>query len=350
MASKGMEASDILKVPEEEQGRQETRGDVRRKRRLRAVSPASKDVMIAFEGRLAKMELAMGDVHEQLNTLDFEEEEWCDDVERLRGKLQGAFNSFIANMSRAVKELQGSLASSGGASVESSPAMEVSHTAKSKPGGAKDMAQISHNLQRRQGSNASKLKESSHTIEPKPEEARDVAQDMGDSWRQQGLWWGKVSRYVSLRAEVKGIMAWSSNHGHTGGVCNVQGACHAAPQSAQGGTLKRQRALPVEASMPRPLHEAVGRTRGSVPEQSGATCVCTRECPSLRHGCTHGQPRSRCSHGGVQSSSRHWRTLERPRASTKRAMPAVEEVSTRKKYTGIWCRHVCGRLERSRTL
>ncbi|GKV52472.1 hypothetical protein SLEP1_g59048 [Rubroshorea leprosula] len=115
MASKGMEASDVL---EEERGRRETRGDARRKRRLRAVSPASQDVITAFEGRLAKRGLATGDVHEQLDTLDFEED-GGGTVESLEGKLQGAFNSFIANMSRAVEELQGCFASTGG---------ETSHT------------------------------------------------------------------------------------------------------------------------------------------------------------------------------------------------------------------------------
>ncbi|GKV03511.1 hypothetical protein SLEP1_g15800 [Rubroshorea leprosula] len=44
--------------------------------------------------------------------------------------------------------------------------------------------------------------------------------------------------------------------------------------------------------------------------------------------CTHGQLGSRRWHGGVQSGSRHWRAWERPKASTKRAMLAAEEVST----------------------
>ncbi|GLT25916.1 hypothetical protein SLA2020_010140 [Shorea laevis] len=70
MASKGMEASDIPEVLKKEQGRRETRGGTRKKGRSRAVSPASRDVMTAFEGRLAKMDLAMKDVHEQLDTLD----------------------------------------------------------------------------------------------------------------------------------------------------------------------------------------------------------------------------------------------------------------------------------------
>ncbi|GKV46854.1 hypothetical protein SLEP1_g53815 [Rubroshorea leprosula] len=110
MASKGVEASDI---PKEERGRRETRGGARWKRRSRAVSPASQDVTTAFEGRLAKRGLATGDVHEQLVTLN-SEEDGGGTVEPLEGKLQGAFDSFMANISRAVEELQGSLASRGG--------------------------------------------------------------------------------------------------------------------------------------------------------------------------------------------------------------------------------------------
>ncbi|GKV04959.1 hypothetical protein SLEP1_g17036 [Rubroshorea leprosula] len=87
-------------------------------RRSRAVSPASKDVMTAFEGRLAKMELAMGDVREQLDTLDSrmeEQEERCGDVEDLRGKLQGALNSFMADINKAMDEVRGTIAAEASA-------------------------------------------------------------------------------------------------------------------------------------------------------------------------------------------------------------------------------------------
>ncbi|GKV32388.1 hypothetical protein SLEP1_g40999 [Rubroshorea leprosula] len=43
--------------------------------------------------------------------------------------------------------------------------------------------------------------------------------------------WSYLLRYASLGAKVKGIMAWNCSNGHTGGVCNVQGACHAASHS-----------------------------------------------------------------------------------------------------------------------
>ncbi|GKV53805.1 hypothetical protein SLEP1_g60319, partial [Rubroshorea leprosula] len=237
MASEGVEASNILGM---ERVRWETRGDARSKRRSRAVSPASLDVTTAFEGRLADMGLAIGGVQEQLDTLN-SEEDGCGTVEPLDGKLQGVFDSFMANMSQAVERFQGCLASSSGrdqphrtsspcggmetsrdgsgerpkrkhdcylcggphwtrecprrdalsaiarAGEESSHTGEVSHMEKSEPGEAEDVASISHNLRQRPGGNVAKPEESSHKGEPKPEEARDVAQDAGEPRQQQDV-------------------------------------------------------------------------------------------------------------------------------------------------------------------
>lgn len=64
MASQGTKASNVSKILEEERGQWETCKDARRKRKAKVMSPMSRDVITAFEGRLAKLELAMGDVHE----------------------------------------------------------------------------------------------------------------------------------------------------------------------------------------------------------------------------------------------------------------------------------------------
>ncbi|GKV21586.1 hypothetical protein SLEP1_g31555 [Rubroshorea leprosula] len=45
-----------------------------------------------------------------------------------------------------------------------------------------------------------------------------------------------LSQHASSGAEVKGIMAWSCSHGHTEGVCNIQGTCHVALRSASADT------------------------------------------------------------------------------------------------------------------
>ncbi|GKV34617.1 hypothetical protein SLEP1_g42980 [Rubroshorea leprosula] len=74
MANQGAEASKVVEVPEE-RGRRETRGDTQRTRRSKALSPASRDAFTAYESRLVKLELAMDDVHEQLDTLDSRMEE-----------------------------------------------------------------------------------------------------------------------------------------------------------------------------------------------------------------------------------------------------------------------------------
>ncbi|GKV49230.1 hypothetical protein SLEP1_g55993 [Rubroshorea leprosula] len=112
MASQGVEASKVAEVPKE-RGRRETRGDARKKRRSKALSPTSRDAFTAYEGRLVKLELAMGDVHEQLDTLDSRMEEQEDrggSVEELDGKLQGALNSVVADMHKAMEEFRGSIA------------------------------------------------------------------------------------------------------------------------------------------------------------------------------------------------------------------------------------------------
>ncbi|GKU97924.1 hypothetical protein SLEP1_g10997 [Rubroshorea leprosula] len=77
MASQRVEASKVAEVLEE-RGCRETRGDAWKKRRSKALSPASRDAFTAYERRLAKLELAMGDVHEQLDTLDYQMEEHDD--------------------------------------------------------------------------------------------------------------------------------------------------------------------------------------------------------------------------------------------------------------------------------
>ncbi|GKV15335.1 hypothetical protein SLEP1_g26133 [Rubroshorea leprosula] len=190
-------------------------------------------------------------------------------------------------------------------------------------------------------------------------------------------------------------MARSYSHRHTGGVCSVQGTCHVVSWSAsadmrigastimgasgrvdagmwdagvdvatrgcdygtihsrtqaQGGSLETQWALPAEASILGPWHEVADRTCMSMQKQSGATCVGARECPRPRHGCTHGPPGSRCWHAWGRTGSRHWHARERPGVSIERVMCAAEEVSTREKYTWIWCRYLCSGLEQTRTL
>ncbi|GKV20109.1 hypothetical protein SLEP1_g30273 [Rubroshorea leprosula] len=85
MASQGAEASQVGEVPEDR----------------------------AYEGRLVKVELAMGDVHEQLDTLDSRMEEQEDrgsSVEELEGKLQGTLNSVVADMHKAMEEFRRSIA------------------------------------------------------------------------------------------------------------------------------------------------------------------------------------------------------------------------------------------------
>ncbi|GKU96573.1 hypothetical protein SLEP1_g9797 [Rubroshorea leprosula] len=210
MASKGVEASDVL---EEERGGRETRGDA--------------------WGRETEEK-------EQHVTLD-SEEDGGGTIEPLEGKLEGAFNSFMANMGRAVEELKGCFARNGGrdksrrtsspcggmeatrdgsgewpkrkqgcflcggphwtrecprqdalnaiirAGEDFSNRGEVNHMGKSEPVEAEDVASISHNLRQRQGSNAAKREEFGHTGEPKLEESRDVAQDAGDSRQQHDV-------------------------------------------------------------------------------------------------------------------------------------------------------------------
>ncbi|GKV07198.1 hypothetical protein SLEP1_g18996 [Rubroshorea leprosula] len=113
------------------------------------------------------------------------------------------------------------------------------------------------------------------------------------------VWWPKP------RASWHGATATS--HGHTGGVCNIQGACHSASQSmiadTRVGTSASMGASTsvdaMEAPLPGPWHEVADKTCGSVQEQSGVTCRCAQECLGSRHGCTHWQP----SHSRFCSSS-----------------------------------------------
>ncbi|GKU90366.1 hypothetical protein SLEP1_g4367 [Rubroshorea leprosula] len=175
--------------------------------------------------------------------------------------------------------------------------------------------------------------------------------------------------------EVTGIVARSCSHGHTGGVSSVQKACNATSRSAsadmrvgastsmresgsasgsvdagmqacgmrvlvlrhgvatttltytrmqaQGGSRKMQRALLAEASISGPWREVTDRMHGSVQKQSGAICVGARECPGPRHGCTHGQARSRRWHAWARYGSRRWGALAqaRARARARHGMP-----------------------------
>ncbi|GKV46460.1 hypothetical protein SLEP1_g53441 [Rubroshorea leprosula] len=133
-------------------------------------------------------------------------------------------------------------------------------------------------------------------------------------------------------------MARSYSHGHTIG--------------AQGGTLKRQQALSVEALMLGSWHKVADKTRGNVREQSRATCMCVQEWPGSRHGCTHKQHGLRRWHAWVQSGLRRWHAQERQKALRKRATPAAETILTLDFTKGFRCRYlgkIWSRLENSQS-
>ncbi|GKV04454.1 hypothetical protein SLEP1_g16606 [Rubroshorea leprosula] len=132
MASQGAEASKVLEVSKE-RGRWKIPGDARKKRRSKALSPTSREVFTAYEARLAKLKLAMGNVYEQLDTLDFQMEEQkdrCGNIEKLEGKHKGALNFFIANMHKAIRDFQMSI-------VTKVSAMEVELNQVNRKGDAK---------------------------------------------------------------------------------------------------------------------------------------------------------------------------------------------------------------------
>ncbi|GKV12721.1 hypothetical protein SLEP1_g23838 [Rubroshorea leprosula] len=349
MASKGMEASNVL---EEERVRWETRGDARPKRRSRAVSLASLDVETTFEGRLADRELATGDVHEQHVTLN-SEEDGGGTVEPLEGKLQSAFDTFMANMSWAVEGFQGYLASSGGrdkprrtsspcggmettrdgsdkrpkrkhgcflcggphrtrecprrdalnaiirAGEESSHTGEVSHKVKSEPGEAEDVASISHHQWQRQGSHAAKPEESGHMGETKPEEARDVAQDAGDSRQQQ-----------DVDAETCGNLREGSRH------------------STQGALTRESRALVGESVTARELG---GRSRG----HHG-----TELQPRAHRGCVQRPGGIQCSVAKCEREDRHEHEHGRQQKRSRKHGCGHVGGGCRCRDTGLRLRHV----------
>ncbi|GKV50899.1 hypothetical protein SLEP1_g57579 [Rubroshorea leprosula] len=292
MASKGMTASDIL---EEKQGRVGTQDGREGRGRCHQHQWTSRQPL--REG-WPRGNWLWGTSMSNL-TLD-SEEDGGGTVEPLEGKLQGAFNSFIANVNRAVEELQGSFVSNGErhkphrtsnpcggmettgdddyerpkrkqgcflcggphwtrecprrdalnaiirVGVESSHTREVSHMVKFEPGEAENMAQISHNLR-------TDLWQLVGGIEALDARCLDEGVKGFGGGECHGM-------------RVWGPKSWASWHGATTTGTRV----------AQGGMVKTQRALPVKASIPRSWRKVADKTRGSMQKQSMATCMGTR--------------------------------------------------------------------------
>ncbi|KAF2287902.1 hypothetical protein GH714_003137 [Hevea brasiliensis] len=109
MSSKDAEASNLSEV-QEERGREEARVQPKRRAKSKesargAVVPS--DLVEAFEARLAKLELAVGDI---MDTLDSREEEQEAMKEELEGAMQGALNSFIDSINKSMEEFRGAIA------------------------------------------------------------------------------------------------------------------------------------------------------------------------------------------------------------------------------------------------
>ncbi|GLT28453.1 hypothetical protein SLA2020_033870 [Shorea laevis] len=70
MTSQSVEPNKVLEVPEE-RNQQETFGEAqRKKKRSKALSSPSRDTLAAYKAKLAKLEFAIEDIHELLETLE----------------------------------------------------------------------------------------------------------------------------------------------------------------------------------------------------------------------------------------------------------------------------------------
>ncbi|GKV44052.1 hypothetical protein SLEP1_g51279 [Rubroshorea leprosula] len=119
MASQRAEAGKVAEVLEE-RGRRETRGDAQKKRTSKALSPALRDAFTAYGGRLVKLELAMGDVHEQLDTLDSRMEEQEDrggSVKKLEGSSKAELSEVKGGLALCKAAMAASVAVGGAPNV-----------------------------------------------------------------------------------------------------------------------------------------------------------------------------------------------------------------------------------------
>ncbi|KAF2310505.1 hypothetical protein GH714_013207 [Hevea brasiliensis] len=91
-------------------GREEARVQPKRRARSKESSKGvvvPSDLVEAFKTRLAKLELAVGDI---MDTLDSREEEQESMKQELKGAMQGALNSFIDSVNKSMKEFRGTIA------------------------------------------------------------------------------------------------------------------------------------------------------------------------------------------------------------------------------------------------
>ncbi|KAJ4728107.1 Retrotransposon protein, putative, Ty3-gypsy subclass [Melia azedarach] len=103
MAARDAEASNVIEFVPEERGRAQGSKKASKERAL------SKEMVSSFEARLAKVELSLGDVHERLDTLDYQvsERENSNDVaSEIEGKLRETLNTYLTSMRQAMDEFK----------------------------------------------------------------------------------------------------------------------------------------------------------------------------------------------------------------------------------------------------
>ncbi|CAI9753639.1 unnamed protein product [Fraxinus pennsylvanica] len=106
MSRSEVEVGNVTEV-QEERGREETRVQPKKRaksKETRGETSVSADTVEAFNTRLAKVELAMGEVFDTLDSWEEEQENRNEEIKELEGRLQGVFNSFIDSMNKSMEE------------------------------------------------------------------------------------------------------------------------------------------------------------------------------------------------------------------------------------------------------